>query len=183
MTRHILVFLIICDLLLGCKSENIKLGYHYIGHVSFRRTYAGLENLSDAQIDSVEKTNPSFMFPTHTSEDTMLAILTRLGMADKNELLLDKITSSLKDTIYIPTSNSQADTIYIKYHETRERGTATIQIQNGKAVDSIPIKDEVFSHTFSLFKLSDNTKPLFAFINQYYIMNGDNYEVSLYQKE
>jgi hypothetical protein len=183
MIRHLRSFLLSCVLLLGCKSQGIKQHYQHIGQVSFRRTYAGLENLSDAELDSVEKTNPSFMYPTRTSEDTMLTILTSLGVAVKDDLLLDKITSRLKDTIYISTTNLQIDTVYIGYSQTKETGTATIQVKNGKNVDSIPIKDEVFSHTFSLFELNDNKKPLFAFINQYYIMNGDNYEVSLYEKK
>lgn len=183
MTRHILAFLLACGLLPGCKSEDIGQHYHYIGQVSFRRTYAGLENLSDVELDSVEKTNPSFMYPTHTSEDTMLEILTKLGVVDKNDLLLDKISLRLRDTILISDKNLQSDTAFINYNKNKEAGTASIQIKNGKYVYSIPIKDEVFSHTFSLFKLNDTGKTLFAFINQYYIMNGDNYEVSIYERK
>lgn len=183
MTRHILAFLLVYGLLPGCKSEDIGQHYHYIGQVSFRRTYAGLENLSDVELDSVEKANPSFMYPTHTSEDTMLEILTKLGVVDKNDLLLDKISLRLSDTILISDKNLQSDTAFINYNKNKEVGTASIQIKNGKYFDSIPIKDEVFSHTFSLFKLNDTGKTLFAFINQYYIMNGDNYEVSIYERK
>lgn len=181
MTRVIFFFLIICDFVLfGCKSESVK-HYDYIGQVSFRRTYAGLENLSDDKLDSVEKTNPSFMFPTHTSEDTMLNILIKLGIANKNEMLLDRITPFLKDTIFLTNRNFKTDTVFIKYDTAKAK--ASIYIKTIQTTDIIPIKDESFSHTFSLVQIKERSNPYIVFINQYYIMNGDNYEVSLYEKK
>jgi len=183
MNRHILFFLLPCQLFIGCKPGGVKQRYQYAGEVVFRRSYVAHENLPDAEVDSLEKSNPFFMFPTHTAEDTMLIILAKLGVADKNYLLLDKIAPELKDTIFLSLTDNPVDTICINYKINKEAGTASIQIKNGPAIDSIPIKDEAFSHSFSLLRLNDPAKKMFAVINQYYIMNGDNYEVSIYEKK
>lgn len=182
MARHVLVFLLVCQLLSGCISEGSKQQYKYLGEVGFRRTYAVSDNVSDAEMDSIGKSNPTFMNPTSEEETAMLSILTKFQMADKSRLLLNRISQNLKDTIYFSGNSSQSDTVYIQYSNNKETGTAAIKIKNGVLIDSIPIKDEVFSHTFSLLKLNDTSGKLFAFVNQYYIMNGDNYEVSIFEK-
>ncbi|MFT3844516.1 MAG: hypothetical protein QM725_05655 [Lacibacter sp.] len=183
MKLQVLVLLIICNLIFGCTSEERKQDYKYRGQVSFRRSYAGHENLSDKELDSLRNANPLFMEQSNASEDTLLAILVKSGMVKENELLLDKISSELKDTIFISSEKSGIDTAYISYNQTKESGMAVIHIRNGKLFDTIPISDEVFSHTFSLARLNYNTRLMFVFVNQYYIMNGDNYEVSVYEKK
>lgn len=182
MARHVLVFLLVCQLLHGCISEGSKQQYKYLGEVSFRRTYAVSDNVSDAVMDSIGKSNPTFMNPASKEQVAMLSVLTKFQMADKSKLLLDRISQNLKDTIYFAGNSSQTDTVYIQYSNNKEIGTAAIKIKNRAFIDSFPIKDEVFSHTFSLLKLNDTSGKLFAFIDQYYIMNGDNYEVSIYEK-
>ena len=63
------------------------------------------------------------------------------------------------------------------------RGYQVTQQKPMTTVDSLAITDGTFSHTFSLVKLKSSSNPLIVFINQYYIMNGENYEVSLYEKK
>lgn len=181
MTRSIILLFIFSYIFLpGCTESAKERHYKYVGQASFRRSYAGHENWSEVQVDSAKKSNPFCMSHYDSSANHVLAILNRLGVGNKDELLLNKIEQDLKDTITIINHHSDIDTIFITYNMTHTR--ASIQIKNKQSIDSIPIKDESFSHTFNLVRLKDNSNPYIVFVNQYYIMNGDNYEISVYKK-
>jgi hypothetical protein len=182
MTRFIILLLIFSYIFIpGCTESAKERHYKYVGQASFRRSYAGHENWSEAQLDSAEKSNPFYLFSSDSSANHVLAILNRLGIGNKDELLLNKIEQDLKDTITIVNNHADFDTICITYDIPHTR--SSIQIKNKQSIDSIPIKDEAFSHTFNLVRLKDNSNPFIVFVNQYYIMNGDNYEISVYEKK
>lgn len=182
MIRSAIILLFFYNILIpGCTEGNKERHYKYVGQVSFRRSYAGHENWSEAELDSVEKSNPAYLFTSDSSTNKMLAILNRLGVSNNDELFLDKIAPDLKDSIIIVTHNSDIDSVCISYDMTHTK--ASIQIKNRQSIDSIPIKDESFSHTFNLIRLSVPSNPFILFVSQYYIINGDNYEVSIYEKK
>jgi hypothetical protein len=181
MTRFIIKLLVFSNFFIyGCTESESERHYKYVGQVGFRRSYGGHENWSEAELDSVEKSNPSYMVSSDSLAGKVLAILSRLGIGNNQELFLDKIAKDLKDTITFINHSADIDTIYISYDIAHMR--ASIQIRNAQIKDSLPIKDEPFSHTFSLVRFQSNSNPYVVFVNQYYIMNGDNYEVSIYEE-
>src|SRR5690349_21535074 len=102
MIRSAIILLFFCNILMpGCAEGNKERHYKYVGQVSFRRSYAGHESWSEAELDSVEKSNPAYLFSGDSSANEILANLNRLGVGNKDELFLDKIAPDLKDSITI----------------------------------------------------------------------------------
>jgi hypothetical protein len=182
MTRLIIILLLFSNFFIyGCTEPDSKRHYKNVGKVGFRRSYGEHESWSEAELDSVEKSNPFYMDNSDSSAGKVLTILNRLGIGNKDELFLDKIARDLKDTTTIVNHSADIDTIYISYDMAHTK--ASIQIRNARTIDSIPIEEVPFSHTFSLVRFKIKSNPFIVFVNQYYIMNGDNYEVSVYEKK
>jgi hypothetical protein len=183
MTRLFLILLFISEFyLLGCTLSNSKRYLTYIGQVEFRRSYAGHEKWSEAELDSVEKSNPYYLNAYDSSSRKIIDILTRLEIADSEQLFLDKIDQNLKDTVVLATNDYGNDTAFIKYDTSRTLRTSII-LRNKKLLDSVPIERGDLPDGFSLINLKGKSNRFLIFFHQYYIMNGYNYEISVYERK
>lgn len=161
----------------GCNQSN-KSKLNYVGKAAFRRSYAGHEHWSEAKFDSVKKSNPTLMSMGDTTEQKALNILTEMGFAGKDELFISKVESILKDTIVITNKKGSMDTAYINFNLKEVK--ASLYLQTLNSIDSIPIDYTEYSRRLFQKKLEPD-QTFILYLNQYYIMNGDNYEISLYR--
>src|SRR5690349_7434819 len=107
MTRSIILLLISSGFFLfACRQSVRTRHYKHVGLVTFRRTYAGHENMSQAELDSVIRSNPSYLIESNSAAANVLAILNKLGIGDRELLYVDKIARDLKDTLVIDAHNA-----------------------------------------------------------------------------
>src|SRR4051794_1620880 len=116
MIRLFLILLSISGFgLLGCTRTNSEGHLKYLGQVVFRRSYAGHENWSGRELDSVERSNPYYLNAYDSSGQKIIGILTALKIANTDQLFLEKIDQNLKDTIVLAAYGNGNDTAFIKY--------------------------------------------------------------------
>jgi hypothetical protein len=182
MMRLFLILLFISECcFLGCTRYNTEQHLKYLGQVGFRKSYAGHQNWSEAELDSVEKSNPYFMDAYDSSSRKIIDILAKLEIANTEQLLLDKIDEDLKDTIVLSDPGKGNDTAFIKYDTSMSLRTSII-LRNKKILDSLPIERGSLPDVFRLINLNDRSNRFVILLNQYYIMNGYNYEISVYER-
>ncbi len=175
----LLLFFIFYFIAFACNTEKGS-DYKYIGKVAFRRSYAGHQYWPDAVYDSLQNLNPSYMFDSSIKGVNVFDSIINLGIANKEKLMLNGINLHLQDTIITGRKDLYPDTVYIYYDTLYSK--ASIKIKNGKSLKNLPIMDDPLGHIFNLVDQKESSIPRIILIDQYYIMNGDNFEVSLYTK-
>lgn len=174
-----LLFILLMSGPSACDKPDRTDGYSHIGTAVFRRSYAGHENWTTSQLDSVSRADPEYM-SGDAHGDSMLMILNNMSIAAGERLLLGENERHLTDTIVIANQGSEPDTAYI------EKDTIDWQMalcfKSLRTTSRLPI--EHVSSSFVAYLLPNRTddQPFIAVLQQYYIMNGDNYEVAVYQK-
>lgn len=163
----------------ACDKPDRTEGYRHIGTVVFRRSYAGHENWTESQLDSVSRMDPEYMLSDEQS-DHIRHILNIMGIAAGQKLLISEHADILKDTIVIKNRGSETDTAYIEKDTINWR--MALCVKNGRTISMLPI--EHVSSSFVAYLLPSRTgeSSFIAVIQQYYIMNGDNYDVAVYGK-
>lgn len=165
----------------GCDTTNGDQHYERIGEVTFRRSFAGHENWTPSELDSVQRSNPTTTTDPGASGSPAFDVLRSMGLTSGEALLLDSTGQDLRDTIMVPNHGSGMDTVYI------EKDTITwqmaIRINSGSTTDRIPIEKVSSSFVAYLVPSRRGDQPFIAVLQQYYIMNGDNFEVAVYGKQ
>lgn len=168
-------FLFLLLLLLGCKkNESLKnMTLTKIENLSFRRSYAGHEYLTDKQLDSLYMTNPVSLYEIKAN------VLTQLN---KNKILIGKglIVDSFKKNLH---KRMLSEKIEINYsYDFKQSNSIDILIKKGnekikKHID-FDRKHLIGVNYVDLDK--DNIEEIIILEN-FYIMNGDNFELSIYK--
>lgn len=183
MYKVVFILLVFSSTLATCSVGSNKARYRQKGQLLFRRTYVVERELSETEADSLENSNPAYIQTTGSLDAILLNEMALSGYVSNQELLLNRIAKKLSDTIRIPGLTGNADTIWINYAVNKGSGSVGIYIASQAQKDRIPIRDEAFSHQFYLLEWSDVTKKRFVLLNQYSISNGDNFELTVYEKE
>jgi hypothetical protein len=146
-----------------------------IASLSFRRSYAGHENLSDKELDKLYKSNP-----TLETYDSKLDLVKRLN---ENKILLNS---------ELVLSQFENKTIVKDYLDTNKKITI---VCNYDTEDSSIINLNVTKDIQSIFKsldfkgdhilgiilkdINDDGIKEILIVTNYYIMNGDNFVVTI----
>lgn len=163
----------------ACRDPDRTDRYAHIGTAIFRRSYAGHENWSESKYDSVSRSNPEYIL-SDARGDSVLRILNDLGIAEAQELLLGDIANALMDTIMIPNHGTGTDTVFIEKDTINWQ--LAIRITNGTMTHRLLFEDASSLFVAYLVPSRKGDHPFIAVLQQYYIMNGDNYEVAVYGK-
>ncbi|MGN6164388.1 MAG: hypothetical protein ACTHOF_07600 [Flavisolibacter sp.] len=183
MTRLFLISFLISEFyFLGCTPPASERHSKYLGQVAFRQSYAGHENWSGAEIDSAESSNPYYLDAHGNSGQKIVDILAALKIASTDQLFLDKIGHNLKDTVVFSAYNNGNDTAFIKYDASKTL-RASIILRNKKLLDSVPIERGTLPDVFHLIDLKGKSNRFIVLLDQYYISNGNNYEISVYERK
>lgn len=172
---HLLTLLLFISCIIGCKE---KLCITKISELGFRRSYAGHEEWSDEYMDSVMRSNPDFM----NSDDTLyIGNLKALGLVKDNQLLLNKFNGVKKTPIYLSDNNSHKVSIDVDYLDENSCFGIIVRDKDSKA--SAPLLDEnMFGNTqIDTIDLIPGGFKEILVLENYYIMNGDDYFISIFK--
>jgi hypothetical protein len=160
------------------KPDRIE-GYRHIGTAAFRRSYAGHENWTESQLDSASRADPEYM-SDDAHGDSALMFLRDMGIAQAQHLLLNHNETAMTDTVLIPHQGPGTDTAYIEKDTIDWR--MALCIKSRRITHRFPMEDVSGIFVAYLLPSRRSDHPFIAVIQQYYIMNGDNYEVAVYGK-
>lgn len=163
----------------ACDDPDQLEGYRHIGTAVFRRSYAGHENYTESQRDSAFGADPEYM-SSDAHGDSVLMILNDMGIVQAQNLLFNDNETAMTDTVLIPHQGSGMDTAYIEKDTIDWR--MALCIKSGRITDRFPIEDVSGIFVAYLLPSRRSDHPFIAVIQQYYIMNGDNYEIAVYGK-
>lgn len=176
------VHLISALLILGlsaCEKAVTSDGYKHFGSVVFRRSYAGHENWTESQLDSAHRAAPEYM-TNHAQGDTVLRILQAMGIVENERLLIEEDEGAPLDTIVIGARWSDPDAAYIEKDTINWK--MALCIKGGRTTDRFVIESVGSSFFAELMPSRTSDQPFVAILQQYYIMNGDNFQVDAYGK-
>ncbi len=182
-----LFLLIASTLLFSCKEENKrtntiiqssdtskKKSINKIGELLFRISYSGHDTMSNSELEKLLKSNP---WNIDGKDSRIKKLLEAKGLIKEDELLLSKFKITKKNK-------------YALENKTRNKIKATLNhdgfghyklfVQNGNQSDSLTINNLGDLY----FKIEDIIPGGFEeliIIVKYYIMNGDNFVVGVYE--
>lgn len=151
------------------------------GQLSFRRSFAGVQFMNDeAAIDKYlakqEKSNPLLTVPVRDS--VLLGRLRGLQLMKGDELLIKKFTPLTAKRLEVVNQIMVPVKLFVDRTALMERRMIFL-----KDRDSIPfnagLSDSIF-YCLPGSDKSDTGKTLFV-VNQYYVMNGYNFDLMLYE--
>jgi hypothetical protein len=148
-----------------------------IAEISFRRSYADHHLLTEIQMDSLYKTNPSLMtFDENEKNSVLFQNLEKVKILEKDGLLVERFEKdSLEVEYYI---DSQKKWLFSYTLLENNSLSIKVSIQNkNKIVDSLIEINDSFLVGIVLEDIdNDNIKEMLILVT-YYIMNGDNYDL------
>ncbi len=157
------------------NNVRIKSGLQEIETVSFRRTYVGHENLSKKELDELYGSNPGL--ETFDSSSKILKKLNQLNLLRSYELVLSKfedkklrrefLDDSMKIEITCNYDSLNMSKIDLVAKNETKKDFKTLDFK-GDHIIGIILKDVD----------DDNVKEVLVLTN-YYIMNGDNYILTI----
>lgn len=183
------LYILLLVFITGCSEKELKITK--AGEYVFRRSYAAIQfrDVSDSELDSIEKSNPwPCDFDNLNKSDSLLRLhLYKNGFLDNNfhlkrskfpetvplqftltnqqkkELqvsIIDRIPGEITNTFNLVLSNKEQRIIY----ELESHYGGTSRDISYQIVDLIP-----------------GGYPEIVVLNEYYIMNGDNSDIYIYE--
>ncbi len=189
MTKSNLFILVFIFLIFSCKNkidkENLKKQnqtkiektdrIEEIESISFRRTYAGHENLSDKELEKLYKSNPTL--ETLNENSPIVKELNNLNLLQNADLNLLKFETKKLRKEYLDNKNKiviecKYDSLYLSKVDflikNGERNYTKTLDFNGDHIIGIILQDID----------NDNVKEILILTN-FYIMNGDNFILTI----
>lgn len=142
--------------------------------LNFRRTYAGHENLSEKQLDKLYKENPRLLT---NDNPTILTKLNQLNLLENNDLICsmfenrnftkEYLDNGQKLEVILKNETTTSGQIHLTAKKSNETATKTIDLEGARLIGAV-LKDID----------NDNVKEILMLSN-YYVMNGDNYDLRI----
>lgn len=148
-----------------------------IAEISFRRSYADHHLLSEIQMDSLYKTNPSLLhFDENETNAVLFQNLEKVKILANDELLIERFEKETpNEENYIDN-----DKKWLFSYSLVDNQSNSIKVSvnnNNKVVENIiDIEDKVLVGIVLEDLDNDNVKEILVLVT-YYIMNGDNYDL------
>ncbi len=145
--------------------------------ISFRRSYADHHLLSEIQMDSLYKTNPSLLhFDENETNAVLFQNLEKVKVLANDELLIERFEKETpNEENYIDN-----DKKWLFSYSLVDNQSNSIKVSvnnNNKVVENIiDIEDKVLVGIVLEDLDNDNVKEILVLVT-YYIMNGDNYDL------
>lgn len=171
-------------------SNEKTFSVEYIGELGFRKTYANIQFLNnekerDEYIEQQQKSNPILLAHPADSNFTILNRFTQLGLISRNtsdeyELLLTKFNFLTKDTFsFYNISGTKCNLKF--YNDSSGRSTF---FKLFSTIDTIVVDTEstiLQDLNYIFLDIIPGGNKELVFLNDYYIMNGDNFYLKVYK--
>jgi hypothetical protein len=151
-----------------------------IGEIRFRRSYAGHEHWSDSYLDSIFTTNPSLDILDTTNIEAF-NILTKEGFVVGNDLIIDKLSEQLQDTLLLVDDNRETITITVEFDSVL--GSRIVQALKAKTKYKIPFDAHGIGNERLKKIIMPNGSVQFLALSYWYFMNGDMFSLHLFELE
>ena len=166
------IFLVL--VLSGCKKESPRtMTLTTIESLSFRRSYAGHEHLTDKQLDSLYKTNPVLDYEIKQS---LSAKLNKKKILNGKELRIEKFKENLnKRTI--------GRKIEVSYSfDFKNANAINIVIKNSNEEIKKHVDFDTNNFVGVVYEdLNNDTIEEILILENFYMMNGDNFVLSIFK--
>ncbi len=177
-----LFFFFIAILIFSCKSESQKnYTLKQLDAYSFRRNYFGSDTLTGRALDKFMNRNPVQNLQYKTQKGKFYDILTQHKIISNEELFLNKL-DSLPDYFTYKVSNKNTK-LLISYPESFETEGLILNFREKQTI--FHIDTLLFSNpttvTYSTLDLNNNGTDELYMLYKNYAVNGDNYELSIYE--
>lgn len=144
-----------------------------IENLSFRRSYAGHENLTDKQLDSLYETNP---IPLSKIKPNFLKQLNKNKILNKGGLVVE----CFKDSLDKKMLNRKIEINYSYDFKQSNSINILIKKDNKKIEKHIDFDDTHFIGVKYVDLDNDNIEEILILEN-FYVMNGDNFELLIFK--
>lgn len=175
-------FLFVAILFLSCKSERQKnYDLKQLDAYSFRRNYFGSDTLAGKELDKFMNRNPVQSFEYKSKKGSFYDKLTQNGIINDKELILNKL-DSLPDDFTYKTSNRNIK-LYISYPDSFETEGLILSFRENQAIfhtDTLLFSNPT-TVSYSTMDLNNNGTDELYMLYKNYAVNGDNYELSIYE--
>ncbi|MCP9753500.1 hypothetical protein [Ferruginibacter sp. HRS2-29] len=158
------------------KNEvKIKSGLQEIERLSFRRSYAGHENLSGKALEKLHTSNPAL--ETFDSSTKIFKKLNQLNILTSFDLVLSGFKDKKLGTQYL--DNNRKIEITCNYDSlTMSKIDLAVTNENKKDLKTLDFNGDHIIGIILKDIDDDNVKEILVLTN-YYIMNGDNYVLTI----
>jgi len=166
-------YLLFCLILASCSARTTRLSPS--GEALFRISYNPNRELSDAEMDSLQKSLPTYSGPV--SENKFYTQLLRAGVVSDSRL----DTSSLNFTIISDElPNVILSEIDLKLETDRKAGRQYLHLVRQGRKYLVDLGENLPGDRWvTLFKSADDSVELLV-LEKYYIMGGDNFDLKMY---
>lgn len=157
-------------------TAKTKNGIQELTRLSFRRTYVGHENLSDKELEKLHTSNPS---PLVYEDSKIIRKLNQLKLLENDNLILSKfenirlkkeyLDNEKKIEITCKYDSLSISKIEISVKYKAQKSTKTLDFK-GDHIIGILLKDIDHDHRKEIL-----------IVTNYYIMNGDNFDLRILQ--
>ncbi len=191
-----LVFVILSVFLLQCARKEKKqkteefltvrtsppISIVFAGSVGFRRSYADIQFMEDEKeiekyLDKQRKSNPASA--DYSSNKFLLTQFEKFGIVTGNQLLLHKLKLSSKENFSFRDSSGKNINVHFTY--SLENGDHGINIYSGKDSSKVKVDAHYIDLKYCLLDIIPGGNKEIVVLNEYYIMNGDNFELLVYE--
>jgi hypothetical protein len=157
------------------NEAKIKSGLQEIERLSFRRSYAGHENLSGKALDELYASNPGL--ETVDSSTEIFKKLNQLHILNSYNLVLSEFEDKKLSSQYLD-NNSKIE-ITCNYDSLNmSKIDLAVKNENKKDFKTLDFNGDHITGVISKDIDDDNVKEILVLTN-YYIMNGDNYVLTI----
>ena len=162
-------------LLFGCSSEGLKLSQ--LGEFRFRTTYNLNRELTDAELDSLQKSMPEYM-ETGT-ENQLYDLFIQKGIVSDNKL----DTSSLNlNVLSVESPHLHLSELEFDLETVIPVGRQYLHIKRGMEKFTIDLGQSLLGDRWlSLLDIDDDGKFEILLLEKYYVMGGDNFDLKIYR--
>lgn len=165
---------------LSCvKSDCDQIITNNLGVIQFRRSYANHLHMSDSAFDSLVKSNPEFDNFLNGAKPELHQYLEKFGFSFKNKLLINKLDTLLHDTLLISKTNGAKYSLFPTLDIKTKKTFLTILGKNCQ--DSIYLDQTPSPPRFRFINFEPENKKFILVYWQYYFMNGDMFDIALFE--
>jgi len=167
------LFSIILLSLFACTKVD-KIAIVKIGDISFRRSYANHENMTKMQNDSIELLNPELI---NSSNLQLNSNLEKLGIVKNKRLELNNLKWNFSQ---ITSKDLDSNFKFCRVYYDDKKACQVLEVKVNKGNLSFDLANENPVQFYSVDILKGGYKEIVV-KEDYYIMNGDNYDLQIFQ--
>ena len=176
MFRQIFKLTILCFFLPSC-SKNKDLAIHKVGNLLFRNSYANLYQENSNEFDSIQKSAPEMILDS-VEDSSLINKLEKIGIIKNNTLQLDKL--KFKNAQITKESIDDSFKFCTVYYNSKLNNIILEVNASGKKINRI-IKNDGSRLQYRAIDLINGGYNEILVFDSYYISNGDNYSLEIYE--